>query len=471
MAGFGFREGALAKSRALAKRMPRRETRRPTMESQMAKKHELRQALSKAADELEAMAGKSEAEGFKQDVYDALKEKIADLQTQLKRVEEAEKVASSLATPVPGQDRMTPRAPAKAHKLFGKIKNFQDREIDGQVIRAADQAYTAGMWFKATIFQQADAIDWCKSHGIGIQKAQGEGVDSAGGFLVPEELMANIIVLREQFGVFRQECQVVPMGSDTLNWPRRTGGLTAYFTGENTSITESQAAWDNINLTAKKLGALTRMSNEISEDAVISVADWLVGEIAYAFASKEDDCGFNGDGGSTYGGIRGLSKIFTDGSHTAGQFTVSSATWNSMVIKDFTGLMGKLPQYALAGAKFYMSQQGFYSIGAKVFAEAGGNRTDSLSEAVPHRILGFPVVFAQKLPITTPGSGQPMFYFGDLSKASALGERRGVTIKRSDHRYFENDQVGLLGTERFDINNHDLGDTTNAGPLVAAISP
>jgi HK97 family phage major capsid protein len=33
-----------------------------------------------------------------------------------------------------------------------------------------------------------------------------------------------------------------------------------------------------------------------------------------------------------------------------------------------------------------------------------------------------------------------------------MGERRGVTIKRSDHRYFENDQIGLLGTERFDIN-------------------
>jgi hypothetical protein len=87
---------------------------------------------------------------------------------------------------------------------------------------------------------------------------------------------------------------------------------------------------------------------------------------------------------------------------------------------------------------------------------------DTLSDpAIPHRLLGFPVVFAQKLPITTPGSGKPMFFFGDLSKASALGERRGVTIKRSDHRYFENDQIGLLGTERFDINNHDLGDTSS----------
>lgn len=437
----------------------------------MAKKHELRQALSKAADELEAMAGKSEAEGFKEDIYDALKEKIADLRTQLGRVEEAEKVAASLATPVPGQDRLTPLAPPSAHKLYGKLKHFQDREIDGHVVRAVDQAFVVGMWFKATIFNNAEAQEWCKSRGVSITKAQAEGVDGAGGYLVPEELMANIITLREQFGVFRQECQVVPMGSDTLNWPRRTGGLTAYFTGENQAITESQAAWDNVNLTAKKLGALCRMSNEIAEDAVVSIADWLVGEIAYAFASKEDDCGFNGDGTSTYGGMRGIAQIFQDGSHTAGQYQVSSATWSSMVIKDFTGVMGTLPQYALANAKWYMSQQGFYSIAAKVFAEAGGNRTDTLSEDVKHRILGFPVVFAQKLPVTTPGSGKPMFFFGDLSKAAALGERRGVTIKRSDHRYFENDQIGLLGTERFDINCHDLGDTSNAGPLVAAKSP
>jgi len=437
----------------------------------MSKKHELRQALSKAVKELEEMAGKSEAEGFKQDVHDALLEKIADLKKQIERVEAAEKIAAALASPVPGQDRMTPKAPARAHKLYGTLKNFKDREVEGQMVRAADQAYTAGMWFKATIFGNAEATDWCKTHGVPVTKAQGEGVDSAGGFLVPEELMANIIVLREQFGVFRQECQVVPMGSDTLNWPRRTGGLTASFTGENQSVTESQAAWDNINLTAKKLGALTRMSNEIAEDAVISVADWLVGEIAYAFAAKEDDCGFNGDGTSTYGGMRGLTVLAVDGNHNACKLTASSATLTSLAMKDLTGLIGVLPQYAIAGAKWYMSQQMFYTVVATITAGAGGNRIDVLTQGIEKRLLGFPVVIAQKLPLVTPGSGKAMFFFGDLSKAAAMGERRGVTIKRSDHRYFENDQIGLLGTERFDINVHDMGDNTNAGPLVALISP
>lgn len=437
----------------------------------MSKKHEIKQALSKLADEIEAMAGKSEDEGFKQDIYDAMKEKFIDLNKQLGRVEEAEKIAANLATPVPGQDRLTPFAPPSAHKLYGTIKHFKDRKIDGRKVKAIDQAYTAGMWFKATILGNAEAAEWCKSHGVPIVKAQGEGVDSAGGFLVPEELMANIIVLREQFGVFRQECQVVPMGSDTLNWPRRTGGLTAFFTGENQSVTESQAAWDSINLTAKKAGVLTRMSTEIEQDAVVAISDWLVGEMAYAFASKEDDCGFNGDGGSTYGGMRGITTLLIDSSHGGGVFQGSSATWSSLVLKDLTSLIGILPQYAIGGAKWYMSQQAFYTIVATITAGAGGNRLDVLTQGIEKRLLGFPVVIAQKLPISTPGSGKIMMLFGDLSRASMMGERRGITIKRSDHRYFENDQIGLLGTERFDVNNHDLGDTTVAGPLVGMKSP
>lgn len=437
----------------------------------MSKKHEIKQQLAKLSDEIEAMAGKSEDDGFKQDIYDAMKEKFIDIQKQLGRVEEAEKIAANLATPVPGQDRLTPFAPPSAHKLYGTLKNFKDREIEGRTVKAVDQAYTAGMWIKATLFGNPAAQDWCKSRGVPIHKAQAEGVDVAGGFLVPEELMANIIVLREMYGVFRQQAQVVPMGSDTLNWPRRTGGLTATFTGESTALTESQAAWDNVNLTAKKLGVLTRMSTEIEQDAVVSIADWLVGEIAYAFAVKEDDCGFNGDGTSGYGGMRGTTVIAVDSTHTAGKFTTSSATLSSLVLKDLTSTMGILPQYAIANAKWYMSQQMFYTVVANLLANAGGNRLDILSQGLEKRLLGFPVVIAQKLPISAPGSGKVQFQFGDLSKAAVMGERRGVTIKRSDHRYFENDQIGLLGTERFDINVHDMGDTSVAGPLVSAVSP
>jgi hypothetical protein len=42
-------------------------------------------------------------------------------------------------------------------------------------------------------------------------------------------------------------------------------------------------------------------------DSATDVAEFVAGEIAYAFAVKEDDCGYNGEGTSGFGGIAGLA--------------------------------------------------------------------------------------------------------------------------------------------------------------------
>lgn len=439
----------------------------------MAKKHELKQQLAGATEALVQMAGQTEDEGFEQETYTALETKIEDIKGQILRVEKAEKLAASLAVPTAGQQNV--KIPAQARKRYSKLKAFRDHAgFDGQVIRAEEDAYAVGMWIKATMFHHDAAMEWCKENGLSITKAQSEGVDSAGGFLVPEQMMASIIDLREQYGVFRQEATIVPMGRDTVNWPRRTGGLTAYFVGENVALTESQATWDNVNLTAKKLGVLTRFSTELDEDAVISVADWLTNEIAYAFASKEDDCGFNGDGTSTYGGIRGLTVWGIDSTTSASKYTAASGhnTFALLDQTDITGLMGLLPRYAMPNAKFYCSQMGFASTFERLIATAGGNSISTLNGEIVYRYLGFPIVISQKLPlITTTLSGKVMMVFGDLRLAAAMGERRQVTVRRSDERYFDQDQIGLLGTERVDINVHDCGTTTAAGPIVFLVAP
>lgn len=443
----------------------------------MAKKHELKQSLARATDELVSMAEKTEDEGFDQDVYSALEEKIGSLNGQIKRVEAAEKAAAALATPVAGQaaNGGAFKVPAQARKRYSNLKAFKDRQaMDGSVVRAEDSAYAVGMWMKSTLFRHEGASEWLRQNGMEITKAASEGVDSAGGFLVPEQMMASIIDLREQYGVFRKEATVVPMGRDTVNWPRRTGGLTAYFVGENTAMTESQVAWDNVNLTAKKLGVLTRFSTELDEDAVISIADWLTNEIAYAFASREDDCGFNGDGTSTYGGIRGLTYLGVQSGNAGSKFTAASAhnTFATLDQADLTGLIGILPQYALPNAKFYVSQTGFAVTFERLIATVGGNSIATLDGEIVYRYLGFPVVISQKMPlITTTLTGAVMMAFGDLRLGAALGERRQVTMRRSDERYFDQDQVGLLGTERIDINCHDMGTATAAGPVVFLVAP
>jgi HK97 family phage major capsid protein len=170
--------------------------------------------------------------------------------------------------------------------------------------KTEDAAYRAGLWAKAALFDDVKAEAWCARNGLTLTRASNEATNTAGGALVPDEIMVPIIALRETYGALRATAQVVPMGRDAMSVPRETAGLTVYFLGEATAPTESQMAVDNVGLVAKKLGSLTRVSSELDEDAAIDIGEWLASALGFAFAKKEDECGFNGDGTSTYGGIR-----------------------------------------------------------------------------------------------------------------------------------------------------------------------
>jgi HK97 family phage major capsid protein len=102
----------------------------------------------------------------------------------------------------------------------------------------------------------------------------------------------------------------------------------------------------------------------------------------------------------------------------------------------------------------------------------GGNTVSTIGGGSGPSFLGYPVVISQVLNATLGADVSAIkCLFGDLRLASLMGERRGITIKTSMERYFDSDQIGILGTERFDVNNHDLGDGTNAGPIVALKTP
>ncbi len=333
------------------------------------------------------------------------------------------------------------------------------------------KAFQAGSWFLA-ISGHARAAAWCRDNGIAIIKAQAEGVNTAGGFLVPIELMRTIISLREERGAFRSSARVVPMSDDVASIPRRTGGLTAYFVAENNAITESQGLWGNVGLTAKKLATLTRSSSELDEDAVIDLGVWFASEVAYAFAGKEDDCGFNGDGTSTYSGMLGVTTLLLDGTHNAGKVVAASGhdTFAEIDLIDLTNLIGKLPAYALPTARWFTSSMGFAAVFCRLASTAGGIIMQNIGGRMMPTFLGWPIQLAQALPqVVTDLSGQVMLLFGDLSLAATLGESRGVTVARTENRYLEFDQIAWRASERVDINVHDLGDNTTAGPIVGLV--
>jgi HK97 family phage major capsid protein len=332
----------------------------------------------------------------------------------------------------------------------------------------------SGYWFLATQGSNEKAAAYCKDNNIALVRAQGEGSNTSGGFLAPTQFEASVFAIRELRGAFRATARYQPMSRDALYVPRRTSGLTAYFTNEAAAITESQAGWDSLQLVARKLATLTKVSSELDEDAAFFIGLYLAIEAAYAFALVEDNCGFIGDGSQAYDKIRGVIPQLLDGTHNAGKVPAATGhdTFAEIDNSDLCSIIGAVPAVALPGAKWICSQYAFAITLCRLAGSVGGIVVlpDETGRLVPH-FMGFPVVMCQSLPqIATSLTGNVMLLFGDMKLAATLGERRGITLARSElGQSFAEDQVMYKVTQRIDIAVTDLGDNTTAGPVVGLV--
>jgi HK97 family phage major capsid protein len=353
----------------------------------------------------------------------------------------------------------------------GVTKHF--RGVD-----AKERAHRWGQFALASLGGNARASQWCDSNGLRIVKGAVEGTNTLGGVLVPEILEADLIDLRLQYGVARQNCHVLRMTSDTAVRPRRTGGVTAYAIGEASAITASSKAWDSVRLQARKIGVLSKMSSELNEDAVISIGDDLAGEIGWAFAKFEDDGLFLGDGTSTYAGIVGVRQRLSDlnGIDDGGGLRLASGnTWAEITTTDLTALLARVPSYARRNAKWYCSPTFADSVFLRLLLALGGATGNDIEAGGAPRFLGYPVVKCDSMPATEANS-QISCLLGDMSQAATFGDRRGVSIAMATAGsvegvdIFASDEIAIRGTERFDINVHDVGTATAAGPIVGLIT-
>jgi HK97 family phage major capsid protein len=376
-------------------------------------------------------------------------------------------------------------------KRYGQLKAFTQKSVAGSEFTADERAYRFGMWGLAARGNET-AKAWCDEHGIGLQekkfsdellqKLHSEGTNTAGGYLVPEEFGQDIIILREQYGVARRLCNMVPMSSDTRTDPRQIGGLTASFVGEDQAGTESTANWDQVRLTVKDLMVLSRMTNQVNADAIINFGDKLAYECGYATALKEDQCLFLGDASSTYGGITGVRQALANKwtAATAGTINgitkASSTTLASLALADFENAVGSLPQFADTDNAVWVCHRYFYqAVMVKLLLASGGvvgAEVANGSRRPRPLFLGYPVEFSQVLPSTTAAT--TLFaLLGDFTLGASFGDRQQNMVSFSEHAtvggvsVFERNEVAIRSVERFDINVHDVGDGTTPGPIVA----
>jgi len=388
---------------------------------------------------------------------------IQELEAKLERAKKIEALTADRLTKRGLQSssesqQVTHHANIRVKPIAGKLKSFTGPD-------AERNAWISGHYFAATLFGNDSSKQWLGDHGYSIRNAHSTGDNSKGGYLVPQETASTIIRLVEEFGVFRQNVGTVfPVASGSLQVPKRAGGFTVRHPGENLEIVESDAQFSMVELTPHKAAILTKLSSELNEDALPLLADFLTREFAYAFAVDEDRAGFIGDGTQAFNRVVGLRNALAAGAAA----TASAATsFGALTLADFHAAMAKLKQYPGIQPKWYIHSAGYYAAMDRLKAAGGGNTMMDLSMGGNANWLGYPVVFTQCLPsLLTAQSGVNYGFFGDLSLACAMGDARAIEIASSDQRYFENDQIAVRATQRFDIQVHDRGTATEGAAVI-----
>jgi HK97 family phage major capsid protein len=390
---------------------------------------------------------------------------------------------SGMSSMPSGGNRERWTIPATARKQVSAVTAFSDEHQAGGFTKE-EKAYRFGQFALAKasidmpgVYNFQHARRFADEHGM-IQNAHLEGGSDTSGshIFVPEEFGTDLIKLREEYGVARKLCKMVPMNSDTRTDPKFVSGLTSYFTGENAALTASDMQHQVVRLTARKMTCLSTYSSELNEDSVIDFGNTLAQEMSYSNALKEDQCFIDGDGTSTYGHIRGLKTMFatlTIGTAPGFRDTTTSNTWAATVIADLTSLISVVPVYAQAGMKFLCSSQYYYQVMVPLLNAAGGVTGSELQNGFRQPMFqGIPVMFSQAMGTATATSTIAVF-LGNFALGCSFGDRRKQTLEFSKEatiggtNLFEYDMVAVKCSQRMDINVHSIGSDTVAGPIVA----
>jgi len=340
------------------------------------------------------------------------------------------------------------------NRVSGRLKAF----------KAKEDAYKVGQWYLATIHKNAKSQQFCNDNGI--QMAQTEGTTTAGGFLVPDPLAQAVIDVREASGISRQICRVVPMTSDTLNQPKRTGGLTVKYPGEATAIVASDKTWGNVALAVVKRATMTKVSSELNEDSIINVMDDLANEIGRAFALQEDNELINGDGTGTYGSEAGLlNQLGAAGKTTQG---AGDTGWSTLLVGDFHTAVGLLPEKYHYAASWLMRRNFYSTIIEPLKFAAGGNTAVDLENGTRPSFLGYPINFSDQMPVDAAAGCASLF--GSFQDSVIIGDRSMLTISSSEDFAFDEDVTTVKGTDRYDIAVHEPGDGSDAGGFVGVFN-
>lgn len=258
-----------------------------------------------------------------------------------------------------------------------------------------------------------------------VLKALAEGADADGGYLFPNEFLAEILRDLPEINVMRNYVRIIPMKRDKMDITSLVDGVDVFWTAENAAKSTTTARFSQQTLTAFKMAAILYSSDELIEDSTeVDVVSMIIGLFSEAVADEEERVIWVGDGTTQPQGI-----------NTA---TVASVGGTGNAYNDLVNLYFLLPRKYQVNAAFFANNST-----AKNFAlvkDTTGRPifSPSVNDAPTSTLLGKPLVISEWVP-------DRVVYFGDLKKGYFLGDRKRITAKVSQdtETAFTKDQTAI----------------------------
>lgn len=266
-----------------------------------------------------------------------------------------------------------------------------------------------------------------------LREAVAKGTTFSG--LIPRDVSSAIQMKKAEIAKLRGYCSVHQATGDYTVYIEGNDVSVAYV-GEGSAITESTPSIAPIGLSALKLGALIKVSNEYISDLAVDVLGYLTEKIAKAFAEKEDEEILFGAGtSSSKTAIRGIDTNTSVSTVTTSSTT--AFTWSN--VKATIQALKAYRQNAI----LVMNSTTLDAI--HEFKDGDKYIFDQNTEI--SQIMGCRVVLCDKMP--TVAAGKTVIIAGDFSYYHLM-DRQDLTVKTLYELYAANDQVGITAIERID---------------------
>ena len=344
--------------------------------------------------------------------YTKMEQEISDLGREISRLERQEAMDAELNKPVNTPITTRPGA-AKEDTKTGR----------------ASDAYRKNFW---------NAMR-SKTPDRSITDALQIGTDSEGGYLIPDEFERTLLAGLEENNIFRTLANIIQTTSGDRKIPIVASHGSAAWVDEEGAYSESDDAFAQITLGAYKLGTMMKVSDELLNDSVFDLENYLSGEFARRIGNAEEDAFINGDGVGKPTGILAAKG--------GGEIGVTTSSGTAFTADDLINLYHSLLTPYRKKAVWLMNDSTVQFI--RKLKDSNGQYLwqPSLVAGTPNTILGCPVMVSRYMPEI--GAGNKAVAFGDFSYFW-IADRQGRSFMRLNELFAAHGQVGFRGSQRVD---------------------